>query len=81
MLVLESRQHALNRGATVRVRLAGSGVSCDAQHMTKPQAQGQVRALRNALRASGLAPRDGRPRREQHGVRGCGHRHVAGHSP
>lgn len=58
MLVLESRQHALNRGATVRVRLAGSGVSCDAQHMTKPQAQGQVRALRNALRASGLAPRD-----------------------
>ena len=26
--------------------------------MTKPQAQGQVRALRNALRASGLSPRD-----------------------
>ena len=58
MLVLESRQHALDRGAPVRVRFAGSGVSCDAQHMTKPHAAGQVRALRNALRSSGLAPRD-----------------------
>ena len=58
MLVLESRQHAQDRGAPVRVRFAGSGISCDAQHMTKPQAQGQMRALRNALRASGLSPRD-----------------------
>ena len=58
MLVLESREHAERRGAPVRVRLAGSGVSCDAQHLTKPAAAGQVRALRNALRASGLSPRD-----------------------
>lgn len=58
MLVLESRQHALDRQAPRRARFAGSGVSCDAQHMTKPHAQGQVRALRNALRSSGLAPRD-----------------------
>ncbi|MDL2336316.1 MAG: beta-ketoacyl-[acyl-carrier-protein] synthase family protein [Pseudomonadota bacterium] len=58
MLILESRQHAIDRQAPVRVRFAGSGVSCDAQHLTKPQAPGQVRALRNALRASGLTPRD-----------------------
>lgn len=58
MLVLESRAHAAARKAPVRVRFAGSGISCDAQHMTKPQAPGQVRALRNMLRASGLAPRD-----------------------
>ncbi len=58
MLVLESREHAMARKAPVRVRFAGSGVSCDAQHMTKPNAPGQVRALRNMLRASGLAPRD-----------------------
>lgn len=58
MLVLESREHALARQAPVRVRFAGSGVSCDAQHMTKPNAPGQVRALRNMLRASGLTPRD-----------------------
>ena len=58
MLVLESREHALARRAPVRVRFAGSGVSCDAQHMTKPNAPGQVRALRNMLRASGLTPSD-----------------------
>ena len=58
MLVLESREHALARQAPVRARFAGSGVSCDAVHMTKPDASGQVRALRNALRSSGLAARD-----------------------
>lgn len=58
MLVLESREHALARQAPVRARFAGSGVSCDAVHMTKPDARGQVRALRNALRSSGLAARD-----------------------
>ena len=58
MLVLESREHALARQAPVRARFAGSGISCDAQHLTKPDAQGQVRALRNVLRSSGLAPRD-----------------------
>ncbi len=58
MLVLESREHALARQAPVRARFAGSGVSCDAVHMTKPDAQGQVRALRSALRSSGLAARD-----------------------
>jgi 3-oxoacyl-[acyl-carrier-protein] synthase II len=58
MLVLESRAHATKRNATVRVQFAGSGVSCDAQHLTKPHAHGQVRALQKALRAAGLAPRD-----------------------
>lgn len=58
MLVLESREHALARQAPIRVRFAGSGISCDAQHMTKPHAPGQVRALRNMLRASGLTPHD-----------------------
>ena len=58
MLVLESRAHAAKRGAAMRVQFAGSGVSCDAQHLTKPHAQGQVRALQKALRASGLDPRD-----------------------
>lgn len=58
MLVLESRAHALARQAPIRVNFAGSGVGCDAQHMTKPNAPGQVRALRNLLHASGLTPRD-----------------------
>jgi 3-oxoacyl-[acyl-carrier-protein] synthase II len=58
MLVMESREHAAARQAPVRALLAGSGISCDALHLTKPDAQGQVRAMRNALRASGLSPRD-----------------------
>jgi 3-oxoacyl-[acyl-carrier-protein] synthase II len=58
MLILESREHAAARQAPVHARFAGSGVSCDALHLTKPDAGGQVRALRNALRSSGLAARD-----------------------
>jgi 3-oxoacyl-[acyl-carrier-protein] synthase II len=57
-LVLEPLEVALERGARIYAELAGSGVSCDAVHLTKPDAAGQVRALNSALRESGLAPRD-----------------------
>jgi 3-oxoacyl-[acyl-carrier-protein] synthase II len=57
-LVLEPLEAALSRGARIYAELAGSGVSCDAVHLTKPDAAGQVRALNAALRESGLAPRD-----------------------
>jgi 3-oxoacyl-[acyl-carrier-protein] synthase II len=57
-LVLEPLEAALSRGARIYAELAGSGVSCDAMHLTKPDAAGQVRALNAALRESGLAPRD-----------------------
>jgi 3-oxoacyl-[acyl-carrier-protein] synthase II len=33
-------------------------MSCDATHLTKPDVQGQARALRAALRAADLQPRD-----------------------
>jgi 3-oxoacyl-[acyl-carrier-protein] synthase II len=58
MLVLESISHAEARGARIYAELAGSGTSCDAMHLTKPDVAGQVRALVQALRASGLEPRD-----------------------
>lgn len=58
MVVLESDAHAAARGARVYARLAGSGVTCDATHITKPDAGGQVRALRRALQRADLAPRD-----------------------
>lgn len=57
-LVLESAQRARARGARVHARLAGWGLSSDATHLTKPDAQGQARALRAALRQAGLQPRD-----------------------
>jgi 3-oxoacyl-[acyl-carrier-protein] synthase II len=56
MLVLESAEHADARGACCYAELSGYGVSCDASHMTKPDLQGQARAIRLALRASSLKP-------------------------
>lgn len=55
-LLIESLDSALARGARIYAELAGSGISCDATHLTKPDAAGQVRALRAALRDSGLSP-------------------------
>jgi 3-oxoacyl-[acyl-carrier-protein] synthase II len=57
-LVLESYEAALSRGARIYAEFAGSGVSCDATHLTKPDASGQVQALVSALRNSGLVPAD-----------------------
>jgi 3-oxoacyl-[acyl-carrier-protein] synthase II len=57
-LVLEPADRARARGARVRALLAGWGLGSDASHLTKPDAAGQARALRQALRQAGLAPRD-----------------------
>ena len=57
-LILESAQHARARGARSYATLSGWGSSCDATHLTKPDAQGQARALRMALRQAGLSPED-----------------------
>ena len=57
-MVLESEAHARARGARIHGRLAGYGLSSDATHLTKPDAAGQARALRSALRDAGLAPSD-----------------------
>ena len=57
-LILESSEHARRRGARTYAELTGWGISCDATHLTKPDAPGQARALRAALRQAGLQPRD-----------------------
>ena len=57
-LILESAQHARRRGARTYGLLSGWGLSCDATHLTKPDAAGQARALRAALRQADLQPRD-----------------------
>ena len=57
-LVLESAERARRRGARSYAKLAGWGLSSDATHLTKPDAPGQARALRAALRQAGLQPRD-----------------------
>jgi 3-oxoacyl-[acyl-carrier-protein] synthase II len=57
-LVLETAARARARGARAYAKLAGWGLSCDATHLTKPDAGGQQRALSGALRQAGLQPAD-----------------------
>jgi 3-oxoacyl-[acyl-carrier-protein] synthase II len=57
-VVLESAERARRRGARVHATLAGSAITCDATHLTKPDSAGQQRTLRAALSDAGLAPRD-----------------------
>ena len=52
MLVLEERQHAVERGADILAEVAGYGMSADAYHITlpKPGGTGAARAIEAALR-------------------------------
>ena len=51
MVVVESLDHALARGATIYAEIAGFGLTNDAHHMTQPRPDGReaVRAMRLAL--------------------------------
>jgi len=57
-IVLEDEAHAKKRGARIHGYLTGYGNSCDAVHMSRPDRDGQVRAMKQALSTSGLAPAD-----------------------
>jgi 3-oxoacyl-[acyl-carrier-protein] synthase II len=57
-MVIESEERARRRNARRYATLSGWGVSCDASHLTKPDPQGQARALRASLQRAGLQPRD-----------------------
>jgi 3-oxoacyl-[acyl-carrier-protein] synthase II len=60
ILVLERAEFARARGARVYGRLAGIGTSSDAHHITAPDpaGTGAARAIRAALRTSGIDPDD-----------------------
>ena len=59
-LVLETREHAMARGARVRAFLDGWGNSCDAFHQTasSPDGEGAYLAMVKALQVAGLKPSD-----------------------
>src|SRR5574343_283807 len=54
VMVLESYEHAMARGARIYAELAGFGMSGDAYHMTAPDVDGPRRSMLNALRNAGL---------------------------
>jgi 3-oxoacyl-[acyl-carrier-protein] synthase II len=55
-VVLEARERAAARGATIHAEVAGYGLTTDASHITRPSADGQATAMRLALAASGMPP-------------------------
>jgi len=57
VLVLETEEHALRRGASPICELAGYGASGDAYHMTAPSEDGNgaARAMQRALKDAGMA--------------------------
>jgi 3-oxoacyl-[acyl-carrier-protein] synthase II len=56
VLVLESLEHARQRGATVLAEVVGFGSTCDAYHMTAPDphAESLARAMAKALQEGGF---------------------------
>ncbi len=60
MLILESEEHVVRRGATPLAEIGGYGLACDAHHITRPhpEGEGSVTAMRQAITSSGISPED-----------------------
>ncbi|HKU44170.1 MAG TPA: beta-ketoacyl-[acyl-carrier-protein] synthase family protein [Polyangiales bacterium] len=60
VLLLESEAHAVRRNAAVLAEIGGSGLACDAHHITRPHPEGtgSLNAMREAIARSGLTPDD-----------------------
>jgi beta-ketoacyl-acyl-carrier-protein synthase II len=60
LLVLESLEHALKRGADIKAEIVGYGLTADAYHMTTPSpgGRGAAQCIKMALKDAGLTPED-----------------------
>jgi 3-oxoacyl-[acyl-carrier-protein] synthase II len=60
MLILESLEHALSRGARIYAEVAGYGTSCDAYHLVSPNPDciASAMAMKKALQDAGLQTQD-----------------------
>jgi len=60
VVILESYEHAIKRGAKIYAELVGFGMSADANHITSPDPQGSgaAKAMQNALTDAGMNATD-----------------------
>ncbi len=60
VLILESEEHALNRGATIMAEIIGYGATADSFHVTQPleNGEGAARAMLMAMKRSGVKPEE-----------------------
>ena len=60
VIIMETEEHALARGATIYCELAGYGSSCDANHITAPAPEGEglKRCIEMALKDGDCLPTD-----------------------
>ncbi|MFT5314256.1 MAG: 3-oxoacyl-[acyl-carrier-protein] synthase II [Candidatus Krumholzibacteriia bacterium] len=60
ILVLETEEHALNRGATIYGEMVGYGMTGDAYHMTQPDTAGRgaIASMTQAVKSAGIKPSD-----------------------
>lgn len=57
-LILESRDHALERGAPILAEIVGFGTNSDGSHVTQPQSETMFVAMQQALQQTRLSPQD-----------------------
>ncbi|MCK4806896.1 MAG: beta-ketoacyl-ACP synthase II [Candidatus Aegiribacteria sp.] len=60
VVVLEDMEHALERGAYIIAEIMGSGMTCDAYHITAPaeKGEGSARSMKLAMKDAGIKPED-----------------------
>jgi 3-oxoacyl-[acyl-carrier-protein] synthase II len=60
VFVVESAQHAMDRGATILCEIVGAALTADAFHISAPEptGRGATHAMKRALTSAGLAPSD-----------------------
>lgn len=57
-LILEEREHARSRGATIYAEIVGFATNCDATHITQPQRETMQVCMERALQIAGLQAED-----------------------
>lgn len=60
MLILESEESVVRRGAVPLAEVGGYGLACDAHHITRPhpEGEGSISAMRQAIESSGILPEE-----------------------